>query len=48
MIRINSTYSVGLGSVPSLLTDHLELQHNANFEQQIQYLPAYKNLFFQI
>ena len=35
MIRINSMYSVGLGSVPSLLTDHLELQHNANFEQQI-------------
>ena len=33
MIRINSMYSVGLGSVPSLLTDHLELQHNANFEQ---------------
>ena len=42
MIRINSMYSVGLGSVPSLLTDHLELQHNANFEQQIV---QYKWLF---
>ena len=42
MITINSMYSVGLGSVPSLLTDHLELQHNANFEQQIV---QYKWLF---
>ena len=42
MMRINSMYSVGLGSVPSLLTDHLELQHNANFEQQIV---QYKWLF---
>lgn len=42
MIRINSMYSVGLGSVPSLLTVHLELQHNANFEQQIV---QYKWLF---
>ena len=45
MIRINSMYSVGLGSVPSLLTDHLELQHNANFEQQIV---QYKWLFLAL
>ena len=38
-------YSVGLGSVPSLLTDHLELQHNANFEQQIV---QYKWLFLAL
>ena len=45
MIRINSMYSVGLGSVPSLLTDHLELQHNANFVQQIV---QYKWLFLAL
>lgn len=45
MMRINSMYSVGLGSVPSLLTDHLELQHNANFEQQIV---QYKWLFLAL